>query len=69
MPEYPKPVIAFIAGVTSPPGKQMGHAGAIISGSTGSGESKRMALEKAGACVANDVDEALDAIADRLIRL
>jgi len=49
---YPKPVVAFVAGRTAPPGKRMGHAGAIISGNVGRIETKEKAFKDSGVPVA-----------------
>jgi len=61
-----KPVIAYIAGVTAPPGKRMGHAGAIIDGESGTAASKIKALESAGVTVAKRPSEIAGIIKDMI---
>jgi succinyl-CoA synthetase alpha subunit len=63
-----KPVVAFVAGQTAPPGKRMGHAGAIVSGGTGAAAEKMAAFEAAGVPVARIPSEIAGLIADALAR-
>jgi len=61
-----KPVFAYIAGFSAPPGKTMGHAGAIISGSSGTAQAKKEALEASGITVGTTPTEVAQLVADRV---
>ena len=61
--EMTKPVVAYIAGFTAPPGKTMGHAGAIISGSSGTAQAKKDALEAKGIRVGTTPTETAELVA------
>jgi succinyl-CoA synthetase alpha subunit len=61
-----KPVLSYIAGFSAPPGKTMGHAGAIISGSSGTAQAKKDALEARGIEVGRTPTEVAQLVADRL---
>ena len=63
---YPKPVVAFVAGKTAPPGKRMGHAGAIIMGRAGTAQSKIEAFRKAGVPVADKPSDIARLVAEKL---
>jgi succinyl-CoA synthetase alpha subunit len=67
--EMNKPVVAYIAGVTAPPGKKMGHAGAIISGSSGTAQAKIEALEAAGAKVGQNPTEMAELMREVVAKL
>jgi len=63
---YSKPVVAFVAGRTAPPGKRMGHAGAIIMGRSGTAASKIEAFEKVGVPVAEKPSDVARLLTDKL---
>ncbi len=62
--EVTKPVVAYVAGLTAPPGRRMGHAGAIISRGKGTAESKTAAFKKAGVTVATLPSEVPDLLSE-----
>ena len=65
---FDKPVVGFIAGLTAPPGKRMGHAGAIISGGKGTAKDKIAALTAADIPVAERPDQVVGLLADKGVK-
>jgi succinyl-CoA synthetase alpha subunit len=63
---FPKPVVTFIAGQTAPPGRRMGHAGAIISGKSGTAREKMEVLQKAGIRVVVDLTKVGEAVKEEM---
>jgi succinyl-CoA synthetase alpha subunit len=66
--EVTKPVVGYIAGFEAPPGKRMGHAGAIVTGSTGTAAAKAEALEASGARVGRNPTQVAELVEEALLR-
>jgi len=64
---FSKPVVGFIAGVTAPPGKRMGHAGALISGGADTAEAKLAVMEECGFAITRNPSE-MGRVLEKLLR-